>query len=137
MPLDLEHCSIRATLHLRALALGKGLNLLNKGGLAITCVTANDHELKLAFEQGGLKLFVQICRHIGGLTNFVEATGSRVGYLALAVEGQQMGDKGVAIGLGRFEAQPGYHLGAGSNLAGGQHRAQTLDLSHGSQELID
>ena len=48
-----------------------------------------------------------------------------------------MRDKGVGVGLGRLEAQFGHHLGSGTNLAGGQHRAQALDFGHGGQELID
>ena len=137
MPLELEHSPIRAALHLCALALGKGLELLNEGRLTVTGVTADDDQAELALEQRGLELFIQIGRHVGGFANFVEATGARVGYLTLAVEGQQVGDKGVGVGLGRLEAQLGHHLGSGTNLAGGQHRAQALDLGHGGQELID
>src|SRR5690606_2424533 len=110
MALELEHGPVRAALHLSALALGKGLELLNEGRLTVTGVTADDDQAELALEQRGLELLIQIGRHVGGLANFVEATGARVGYLTLAVEGQQMGDKGVGVGLGWLKAQLGHHL---------------------------
>ena len=136
VPLELEHGTVRTALHLCALALGKGLELLNERGLSVTGVTADDHQAEFALEQGRLELLIQIGRHVGGLANFVQATGAGVGNLALAVERQQMCDKGVGVGLGRLEAQLRHHFRAGTNLAGSQHRAQSLDLGQGDQELL-
>ena len=50
MALELEHSPIRAALHLCALALGKGLELLNEGRLAVTGVTADDDQAELTLE---------------------------------------------------------------------------------------
>ena len=101
--LELENGTVGAALHLCALALGKGFELLNESGLSVTGVTADDHQTEFTLEQGGLKLLVQIGRHIGGLANLVQTTGTGIGHLALAVERQQMRDKRIGIRLGRLE----------------------------------
>ena len=56
-----------------ALALSKGLKLLDERGLPVTRVTANDYQPKFTFKQCGLELLVQVGWHIGGLTNLIQA----------------------------------------------------------------
>ena len=129
----------RRAASVRPCFLGNGLELLNEGRLTVTGVTADDNQAELALKQRELELLIQIGRHVDEAANFVEATGTRVGHLTLAIEGSaRWVTKGLVLGLGRFGSpawEPPWVRHQSSPVV--SYRAQALDLGHGGQEFID
>ena len=135
MSFELEDGSVGTVLYLSAFTLGECLELLNKGGLPITCITADDHQPELALEQCRFQFFIQEGGHIGRLADLIQPSRSGIGNLTLAVKGQEVGDKRVGVGRYGFEPQLAHCFRSDRDLIGGQHRAITLHLAKCFQKL--